>query len=89
MRLHARLLSAFRSRQQEPLYVELLHVLNLPDLEPVERIGEFWSYPQSRAFAELLIDSEGGPSRPGGARRHAAGVRPLTGMIGSLSTAWV
>jgi hypothetical protein len=22
------------------------------------RIGEFWSYPQSRAFAELLIDCE-------------------------------
>jgi hypothetical protein len=30
----------------------------LPDLERVERIGEFWSYPQSRAFAELLIDCE-------------------------------
>jgi hypothetical protein len=23
-----------------------------------ERIGEFWSYPQSRAFAELLIDCD-------------------------------
>jgi hypothetical protein len=23
-----------------------------------ERIGEFWSYPQSRTFAELLIDCE-------------------------------
>jgi hypothetical protein len=23
-----------------------------------DRIGEFWSYPQSRAFAELLIDCE-------------------------------
>jgi hypothetical protein len=30
----------------------------LPDLERVDRIGEFWSYPQSRALAELLIDSE-------------------------------
>jgi len=30
----------------------------LPDLERVERIGEFWSYPQSRSFAELLIDAE-------------------------------
>ena len=30
----------------------------LPDLERVERIGEFWSYPQSRTFAELLIDAE-------------------------------
>ena len=30
----------------------------LPDLERVERIGEFWSYPQSRVFAESLIDYE-------------------------------
>jgi hypothetical protein len=37
---------------------ELLHVLMLPDLDRVERIGEFWSYPQSRTFAELLIDCE-------------------------------
>jgi hypothetical protein len=26
--------------------------------ELAERIGEFWSYPQSRTFAELLIDCE-------------------------------
>ena len=26
---------------------ELLHVLMLPDFERAERIGEFWSYPQS------------------------------------------
>jgi hypothetical protein len=37
---------------------ELLHVLRLPDLDRAERIGEFWSYPQSRTFAELLIDCE-------------------------------
>jgi hypothetical protein len=30
----------------------------LPDLERAERIGEFCSYPQSRTFAELLIDCE-------------------------------
>jgi hypothetical protein len=30
----------------------------LPHFERAERIGEFWSYPQSRAFAELLIDCE-------------------------------
>jgi hypothetical protein len=33
----------------------LLICLLLPG---VERIGEFWSYPQSRTFAELLIDCE-------------------------------
>jgi hypothetical protein len=37
---------------------ELLHVLMLPDLEHAERIGEFWSNPQRRTFAELLIDCE-------------------------------
>jgi hypothetical protein len=35
------------------LRTELLHVLMLPDLERAER-----SYPQSRTFAELLIDCE-------------------------------
>jgi hypothetical protein len=35
---------------------ELLHVLMLPDFDRADRIGEFWSYPESRAFAELLID---------------------------------
>ena len=37
---------------------ELPHVLMLPDLERADRIGEFWSYPESRIFAELLIDCE-------------------------------
>jgi hypothetical protein len=37
---------------------ELLHILMLPDFERADRIGEFWSYPESRAFAELLIDCE-------------------------------
>ena len=36
---------------------ELLHVPMLPGLEHA-RIGESRSYPQSRAFAELLIDCE-------------------------------
>ena len=36
---------------------ELFHVMLL-DLERAERIGEFWGYPQSRTFAELLIDCE-------------------------------
>ena len=30
----------------------------LPDFERADRIREFWSYPQSRAFAELLIDCD-------------------------------
>ena len=34
------------------------HVLMLPDFERADRIGEFWSYPESRTFAELLIDCE-------------------------------
>ena len=37
---------------------ELLHVLMLPHFDRADRIGEFWYYPQSRAFAELLIDCE-------------------------------
>ena len=32
----------------------------LPDFERADRIGEFWSYPESRTFAELLIDGEEG-----------------------------
>jgi hypothetical protein len=32
--------------------------LRLVRIERTERIGEFWSYPQSRTFAELLIDCE-------------------------------
>jgi hypothetical protein len=30
----------------------------LPDFERADRIGEFWGYPESRAFAEPLIDCE-------------------------------
>jgi hypothetical protein len=37
---------------------KLLHVLMLPELKRADRIGEFWRYPQSRTFAELLIDCE-------------------------------
>jgi hypothetical protein len=37
---------------------ELLHVLMLPDLDRVERIGEFWGHPETRTFGELLIDLE-------------------------------
>jgi hypothetical protein len=41
-----------------PLPRAELHVLMLPDFERADRIGEFWSYPESRTFAELLIDRE-------------------------------
>jgi hypothetical protein len=37
---------------------ELLHVLRLPDLDRVERIGEFWGHPETRTFGEVLIDLE-------------------------------
>jgi hypothetical protein len=33
-------------------------VFALPELTCGRRIGEFWSYPQSRTFAELQIDCE-------------------------------
>jgi hypothetical protein len=37
---------------------ELIHVLRLPDFDRADRIGELWSYPKTRTFAELLIDCE-------------------------------
>ena len=51
---------------------ELLHVLKLPDFERADRIGEFWSSPKTRAFAELLIDCEEDRGLRA-AGRHAAG----------------
>jgi hypothetical protein len=52
---------------------ELLHVLMLPDFERADRIGEFWGYPQSRAFAELLIDCEEDRTLRAVLRRDAEG----------------
>jgi hypothetical protein len=37
---------------------ELLHVLRLPDLDRVERSGEFCGHPETRTFAELLVDCQ-------------------------------
>jgi hypothetical protein len=37
---------------------ELIHVFRLPDFDRADAIGTFWGYPESRAFAELLIDCE-------------------------------
>ena len=56
----------------------------LPDFDRADRIGEYWGYPESRAFAELLIDCRGGPDAARGSRRHAAGRRPPTGSMGSI-----
>jgi hypothetical protein len=33
----------------------------LPDLDRADRIGEFWGYPQSHAFVELLTAMRTGP----------------------------
>ena len=55
---------------------ELLHVLMLPDFERADRIGEFWSYPESRTFAETTYRLRG-PDAPGGACRDATGDRPI------------
>jgi hypothetical protein len=57
---------------------ELLHVLMLPDFERADRIGELWGYPESRTFAELLIDCEEDRDAAGGARRDAVVGRALT-----------
>jgi hypothetical protein len=46
------------SRASRRRLAELIHVLSLPDLERVERIGEFWGQPETRTFGELLIDLE-------------------------------
>ena len=47
------------SRRARPApRAEPLHVLNDLDFERADRIGEFWGYPESRTFAELLIDCE-------------------------------
>jgi hypothetical protein len=46
----------------------------LPDFERADRIDEFWSYPESRTFAELLIDcAEDRTLRSGGHRGEAVG----------------
>ena len=37
---------------------ELLHVLMFPDFERADRIGEFWGYPETRTFGELLTGCE-------------------------------
>ena len=64
-----------------PARAELLHVLMLPDFERADRIGEFWSNPQSRDLRRAPDRLRGGPDAPGGARRDAA--RAGTGTVGA------
>src|SRR5512141_2223028 len=52
---------------------ELLHVLMLPDFERADRIGEFWSYPESRDFRRATDRLRGGSGTQGSARRYVAG----------------
>jgi len=52
---------ALRQRLEAPSLAaraELIHVLRLPDFDRTDRIGEFWGYPATREFGELLIDLE-------------------------------
>jgi hypothetical protein len=37
---------------------ELLHALTLPDFDRVGAIQSYWGNPDTRTFAELLIDCE-------------------------------
>jgi hypothetical protein len=57
-----RLLPWFPPDVGEAAGAELLHFLMLSDFERADRIGEFWGHPETRTFAELLIDCEEGCS---------------------------
>jgi magnesium chelatase family protein len=41
-----------------PVPSEMLRVLMLPDFDRAQAIGDWWSLPRYRSFAELLIDCE-------------------------------
>jgi hypothetical protein len=56
----------------------------LPDFGRADRIGEFWGYPESRAFAELLIDCEEGPNAS--ASRRSKGAKQLSRSEASTSS---
>jgi hypothetical protein len=56
--------------------VELLHVLRLPDFDRTDRIGEFWVSPQTRTFAELLIECRGWDAASSADRDAARGLTP-------------
>jgi hypothetical protein len=59
---------------------ELLHVLMLPHFERANRMGEFWAYPQSRAFAELLTARR---TEPSGRCSSGCCGRPSVGVVRS------
>jgi hypothetical protein len=70
-----------RARSSPP--AELFRVLMLPDLERAERIGEFWSYPQSCTLRRAvdrpraLACCEKGTEPPGIGRMRAPLSNPL------------
>jgi hypothetical protein len=57
-----------------PLPAPSFHVLMLPDFERADRIGEFWSYPESRASPSCCSTARRIESS-GRARRDVAGGR--------------
>jgi hypothetical protein len=58
--LHGQHVEVDRRRRPPPpsRYTSIIHVLRLPDLQPTERIGDFWDSPATRSSGELLIDLE-------------------------------
>jgi hypothetical protein len=70
-----------RVERVEPNKVVVLHVLMLPDPERAERIGEFWSSPQSRRLRRTADRLRGGLDAKSGTRRDAAR-GPLVGGDG-------
>jgi hypothetical protein len=56
----------------------------LPDFERADRIGEFWGYPESRNFAELLIDWEDDQRLWGGGSSACCERPTARGVIGAL-----
>jgi hypothetical protein len=74
-RLERRLRERLDALGPAPL-AELLHVLMLPTSSEPTGIGEFWGYPETRAFAELLIDCEEDRTLKRSTCRHVAGDGP-------------
>ena len=56
-------------------------------LERADRIGEFWSYPQSRTFAELLIDCEEDRALVTGSARNGERTATLSSCLTTADSA--